>query len=42
VTFVVVAKELDWQNYAYLDRQSGLTRVGDYGSVVLYRVMATD
>lgn len=40
VTFVVVAKELDWQNYAYLDRQAGLHKVGDYGSVVLYRVMA--
>jgi hypothetical protein len=38
VRFVVVAKELDWRNYAYLDHQVGLIRVGDYGSVVLYRV----
>jgi hypothetical protein len=41
VKFVVVAKELDWQNYAYLDQQAGLIRVGDYGSVVLYRVLST-
>jgi hypothetical protein len=41
VRFVVVAKELDWQNYAYLDRQAGLEKVGDYGSVVLYRVLST-
>jgi hypothetical protein len=38
IKFVVVAKELDWQNYGYLDRQGGLKKVGDYGSVVLYRV----
>ena len=38
VRFVVVAKELDWQNYGYLDRQVGLKKVGDYGSVVVYRV----
>jgi hypothetical protein len=42
VRFVVVAKELDWQNYAYLDHQAGIIRVGDYGSVVLYRVMTVD
>jgi len=38
VRYVVVAKELDWQNYGYLDRQAGLKKVADYGSVVLYRV----
>jgi hypothetical protein len=39
VRFVLVAKEVDWQTYSYLDLQAGLVQVGDYGSVVLYRVM---
>jgi hypothetical protein len=42
VKFVVVAKEVDWQSYAYLDHEAGLVRLGDYGSVLLYRVTATD
>jgi hypothetical protein len=38
VRYVLVAKELDWQSYSYLDTQTGLTRVGDYGQIVLFRV----
>ena len=42
VRFVVVAKEVDWQTYSYLDSQAGLVRVGDFGSLVLYRVMSIE
>jgi hypothetical protein len=42
VRFVLVAKEVDWQTYRYLDLQAGLVKMGDYGSVVLYRVMAVN
>jgi hypothetical protein len=38
VRYILVAKELDWQSYSYLDTQMGLTRVGDYGAIVLFRV----
>jgi hypothetical protein len=38
VRYILVAKELDWQTYGYLDTQTGLTRVGDYGQIVLFRV----
>jgi hypothetical protein len=38
VRYILVAKELDWQSYSYLDTQMGLTRVGDYGPIVLFRV----
>jgi hypothetical protein len=38
VRYILVAKELDWQTYNYLDTQTGLTRVGDYGQIVLFRV----
>jgi hypothetical protein len=39
VRYILVAKELDWQSYSYLDTQTGLTRVGDYGQIVLLRVV---
>ena len=42
IRYVVLAKELDWENFQYLDQQAGLKRVADYGSVVLYRVMANN
>jgi hypothetical protein len=38
VKYILVAKELDWQSYSYLDTQTGLTRVGDYGQILLFRV----
>jgi hypothetical protein len=38
VRYILLAKEFDWQSYSYLDTQMGLTRVGDYGQIVLFRV----
>jgi hypothetical protein len=40
IAYVLLAKEVDWENFRYLDQQAGLLRVADYGSLVLYRVMA--
>ena len=37
VKYVLLAREVDWARYSYLDTQGGLTKVGDYGSIVLYR-----
>ena len=37
--YVLLARELDWQSYDYLDRQPDLVLVKDYGSIVLYRNM---
>ena len=37
VKYVLLAREVDWSSYGYLDSQPGLVRVGDYGSIVLYR-----
>jgi len=42
IRYVVLAKELDWESFQYLEQQAGLKRVADYGSVVLYRVMANN
>ena len=37
VKYVLLAHEVDWSSYVFLDNQPGLVRVGDYGSIVLYR-----
>jgi hypothetical protein len=37
IKYVLLAREVDWKSYSYLDDQPGLVRVGDYGSIVLYR-----
>jgi hypothetical protein len=37
VKYILVAKELDWQSYSYLDSQSGLTRVADLGPILVFR-----
>jgi hypothetical protein len=37
VKYVLLAREVDWQRYGYLDQQPGLELVADYGSIVLYR-----
>ncbi len=37
IKYVLVAREADWKRYEFLDRQAGLTQVGDFGSIVLYR-----
>jgi hypothetical protein len=36
IKYVLLARELDWGSYSYLDSQPGLVRAGDYGSIVLY------
>jgi hypothetical protein len=36
VHFVLLAREVDWANYQFLDRQPGLAKVGDFGSIVVY------
>jgi hypothetical protein len=40
IKYVVLAKEVDWSLFAFLDHQPGFVKVGDYGSIVLYRVTA--
>lgn len=37
VKYILVAKEVDWQSYGYLDTQPGVTRVADYGQILLFR-----
>jgi hypothetical protein len=37
VKYVLVAKETDWKSYGYLDAQQGITRVADYGEILLFR-----
>jgi hypothetical protein len=37
IKYVLVAREVDWQAYEYLNRQQGLTLVYDSGSILLYR-----
>ncbi len=37
VKYIMVAKEVDWRTYSYLDDQSHLVKVADFGSIVLYR-----
>jgi hypothetical protein len=37
IKYILLAREVDWSSYAYLDSQPGLVRVGDYGSIVVYR-----
>ena len=37
VKYVLLAREVGWTDYGYLDSQPGLQLVGDYGSILLYR-----
>ncbi len=41
VKYVLLARELDWTYFKFLDDQPGLTKVGDFGSIILYRVDAS-
>ncbi|HEX2712295.1 MAG TPA: hypothetical protein VHM88_08740, partial [Candidatus Acidoferrales bacterium] len=34
--YVLLARELDWKDYGYLDQQPGLQLVHDFGSIELY------
>jgi hypothetical protein len=38
IKYVLLARELDWAYFKFLDDQPGLTKVGDFGSIVLYRI----
>jgi hypothetical protein len=38
VKYVLLARELDWSAFGYLDVQPGLVKVGDFDSILLYRV----
>jgi len=37
IKYVLIAREVDWQGYDYLNRLPGLRLVQDYGSILLYR-----
>jgi hypothetical protein len=37
IKYVLVAHELDWSSFQYLDEQANLVKIGDFGSIVLYR-----
>ncbi len=37
VKYILVAKEGDWKSYGYLDAQQGITRVADFGQILLFR-----
>jgi len=37
IKYIVLARDLDWSYFMFLDDQPGLTKVGDFGSIVLYR-----
>jgi hypothetical protein len=37
IKYVILAREVDWRAYRYLEYQPNLVQVGDYGSLVLYR-----
>lgn len=37
VKYVLLAREVDWQAYAFLNSEQGLQLVADYGSIALYR-----
>lgn len=38
VKYILLARELDWRSFAYLDGQPGLVKIADFDSIVLYRV----
>lgn len=37
VKYVLLARELDWRSYAFLDSQPGFVKVADFGSIVVFR-----
>jgi hypothetical protein len=37
VKYVLLARTVDWKSYGYLDSTSGLVKVADFGSIVLYQ-----
>jgi hypothetical protein len=37
IKYVLLAREVDWKSYDFLNRQPNITVVADYGSIVLYQ-----
>jgi hypothetical protein len=37
IKYILVAKELDWSYFKFLDDQPAITKLADFGSIVLYR-----
>jgi hypothetical protein len=37
IKYVLLAHELNWSSFSYLDDQPDMVKIGDYGSIVLYR-----
>jgi len=37
VKYILLAREVDWQSYRYLDKQPWLVKLADFGSIILYR-----
>jgi hypothetical protein len=37
IKYILLAREVEWRQYAYLDQQAGLLQIADYGSIVVYR-----
>ena len=40
IKYVLVAKELDWGSYNYLDNEPGFVKAADFGTILLYRNIA--
>jgi hypothetical protein len=37
IKYVLLAKEVDWRSYEYLNSQRDLVQVADFGSIIVYR-----
>jgi hypothetical protein len=40
IKYVLLAREVDWRAYSYLDREPHLVKLGDFDSIVLYQNLA--
>jgi hypothetical protein len=40
IKYVLLAREVDWQSYTFINRQPQLVKLGDYDSIVLYLNLA--
>src|SRR4029077_7235727 len=38
IKYILLAKDLDWATYAYLDSEPGVTKIDDFGSILVYSV----
>ena len=37
VKYLQLARTVDWKNYSYLDSQTGLLKIADFDSIIVYR-----